>query len=339
MLSTSLFQLSFGQESGKKRRALIIGLDGTTGNQLHQIVWKLNRAPELQQLMKAGKYTICESHKDKRCARTHSGPRYQPEFKWKTGPGWTSVVTGTDVWNHEVKDNDHESLRLFSETSQSYPSFLKRIHDHGLKSSAAGVGAFLTSHNGKKLYLGALDYECGATGIGPAVDVDANQSCNLDRRKALDNKDDNRDEKLKDWMVEQIEDPTMDVVMGVFDKIDSAGHGHGFDSNKKYLNAIAVVDSQISKIIKAIKRGTETRNEEWLVVVTSDHGGHRFLLWGQHGSVRNQDEVVPFIITTFGSDHPLRDLVYPVTHMDVHPTVMQWFGIGSNVDGQVQAVD
>lgn len=325
----------------KKRRALIIGLDGTTGNQLHYRVWKQNKAPFMRELMSQGQYTICENDHDTRCAKTHSGYRYQRDFQWLTGPGWASVVTGADTHHHQIKDNDDESFRVFSSTSKNYPSLFKRAKDHGLKTAAAGVGAFLTSHQDDDLYYGILDYECGFRNHGPAVDPDATETCNLNHRKSLNSDDPARDEKLTSWFQENINDSSVDIIMGVFDLIDSSGHSHGFDNNSRYLQAITTADAQIGRILSTLKIHSVANNEEWLVLLTSDHGGHRIFAWGQHGTILYQDEVIPFVVAAFSPDGPykLRPLTYPVTHMDTHPTVMQWFDIASpQTDGRSQGL-
>ena len=64
------------------------------------------------------------------------------------------------------------------------------------------------------------------------------------------------------------------------------------------------------------------------------------LLWGNHDVVDHDDDQIPFVIKTFGTSTPLRDLTYPVTHMDVHPTVEAWFGLPltPGLDGHVQGV-
>jgi predicted AlkP superfamily pyrophosphatase or phosphodiesterase len=128
--------------------------------------------------------------------------------------------------------------------------------------------------------------------------------------------------------------------MGVFDRIDSEGHAHGFDSNNSYFNAISATDSLIGPLISAVYAREKTGNEEWMVIVTSDHGGHREFFWGNHGVIYDEDEVIPFGMTLIGSDQKLKNFRYPVTHMDTHPTVMRWLGVQfDSVDGKVQGIE
>src|SRR4051812_49217371 len=62
--------------NGKKRRALIIGLDGMTGNQFHEATYIKNDARNFLSLMLAGKFSICTQDTDPRCARAHQGRRF-----------------------------------------------------------------------------------------------------------------------------------------------------------------------------------------------------------------------------------------------------------------------
>ncbi|MEK6628073.1 MAG: alkaline phosphatase family protein, partial [Bdellovibrionota bacterium] len=205
--------------------------------------------------------------------------------------------------------------------------------------AAGGVGAFISSSGKKEIEYGVVDYECGFAKTGSKVDVNSVSSCNLDHRKSFISGDDNRDNQLTAWLLNRISDSSTDVIMGVFDMIDGAGHSHGFDNNDKYLEAISAADVQVGSILNVIKERAALNNEEWLVVLTSDHGGHRFLAWGKHGKKKDQDEVIPFAVALYGSEQKLAALVYPVTHMDVHPTVMHWHNIApTRVDGRVQGL-
>ncbi|MEK6627027.1 MAG: alkaline phosphatase family protein [Bdellovibrionota bacterium] len=320
-----------------RRRALIIGLDGTTGNQFNYQVFSQNKAPNLKDMLLKGRFTICESDRDTRCARTHSGPRFHSDYQWKTGPGWAAVLTGVDTQLHKVKDNSDSSLKAFTVSTREHPTLFGRAKKVGLKTAAAGVGSFITSRNNDSLYYGVIDYECGFQALGPDVQFYAESSCNLDHRKSFNNADPNRDNFLTEWMLSKIDDSSIDITMGVYDVIDTVGHSNGFDSNDNYLQAITDTDTQIGHLLNAIRLRAPLHNEEWLVLLTSDHGGHRIALWGDHGDTLFEDEVVPFAIALYGSEKKLKPLIYPVTHMDTNPTIMHWLNIPPiNVDGRIQ---
>lgn len=330
-----------------RRRVLIVGIDGATGNQLHYQALIQNKMPSVKRLMQEGKFTPCINedhpktggHKDPRCARAHSGVKSGSEFQWLTGPGWLSVLTGLDNRHHGVKDNQPQNLEVYTETRKQWPTFMMRAKRNGLHTAAGGVANFLTSQ-GEKSKPGILDYECGANSLHwPAISPSATSTCNLTQRQAGDNHSASRDKNLAQFMKKQIENPDMDLIMGVFDGVDSAGHHYGFSSNDGYLSAMTVVDSQIKPLLNEVRSRAQQFSEEWLVILTSDHGGHSILRWGLHDTRVGEDDAIPFIIATYGSCNKLLPLRYPVTHMDVHPTVMAWFGETSpGVDGHVQGI-
>jgi len=336
-------------EPPKHRRAIIIGLDGTTGSQFHYRTLVQHQAPNFEKIMADAKYTPCIAEKhpatggflDPRCARAHSGHRTGPEFKWLTGPGWCSVLTGVNNNKHAVTDNTPASLSTFSTTSHDHPTIMKQLISNGLKTAAGGVSAFMTSNNGGTVVPGIIDYECGAAkNHRPLLPASATTSCNLTARQAQDESKAARDENLTKFLAAQIADPNIDLVMGVYDTIDSAGHHSGFSSNKHYLETITQVDTMVGKLIAGIETGVRDRQEEWLVIVTADHGGHMIAAWGIHDTRDKEDDSIPFIVRTYGSSQQLHQLRYPVSHMDVHPTLMEWFGLPPTVgiDGHIQAL-
>lgn len=337
----------FATVSFAKRRVLVIGIDGATGNQLHYRALIQKKMPATAQLMHEGIYAPCINddhpayggHKDPRCARAHSGPKSGSEFQWLTGPGWLSVLTGVDNNLHGVKDNKPESLAAYVQVRDRYPTFMMRAKESGLKTAAGGVANFLTS-TGDKSKPGILDYECGVkSSFWSTVKNSANSSCNLNVRMANDNNSATRDKKLAQFTLKQIQDEQMDVIMSVFDGVDHAGHRYGFTSNDGYLAAFSEVDRLIKPLLETVKSRAQKKSEEWLVILTSDHGGHKVLLWGLHDQREGEDDAIPFIVTTYGTGKKLQSLRYPVTHMDVHPTILAFLGQKSEyVSGRIQGI-
>lgn len=328
--------ITFGDSNtAHKRRVLVIGIDGLTGNQLHESMFERNIAPNLLKLAHNGRYAACPNHTSSLCARTHDGNRYNNDFLWVTSSGWAAVVSGLNASKHLVKDNDYKNQLIFSKVTQKFPTMFKVAQQHGLKTAAGGVGAFLTSYDGDDTYAGIIDYECGYDKKGPRVDPDQDKSCNLDYRKTFNNTNSKRDEKLLAWLKKIILTTDTDLIMGVFDRVDEAGHAHGFYSNDDYLDAITAVD----KLIKSLIEATSSTDDEWLYIITSDHGGHRILFRGAHDRRYDEDEVVPFIIST-NTSVDLKPLTYPIRHMDTNPTALKWLGIApiKTIDGRVQGL-
>lgn len=143
---------------------------------------------------------------------------------------------------------------------------------------------------------------------------------------------------MTDWLIQLIECGDADAIMVVFDAVDAAGHDHGFGDNAGYLRAITEVDARIGSILARIRERARSRAESWLIVVTSDHGGHTTPEGGGNHSRQPEDQRIPFIVAAI-PPLPLAPLQQPVTQMDVFPTVLAWFGIEhDSVDGRVQGI-
>ena len=83
-----------------------------------------------------------------------------------------------------------------------------------------------------------------------------------------------------------------DLIFLHFDDVDHAGHSHGFSPNvPQYISAIETTDTHIIPIINAIEQRPNYNNEDWLILITSDHGG----IGNSHGGTTIEEREVPFI--------------------------------------------
>ena len=59
-----------------------------------------------------------------------------------------------------------------------------------------------------------------------------------------------------------------------FDQVDGAGHASGFAAtNPNYINAIAAVDAHVGDVLAALRARPDYDEENWLIILTTDHGG------------------------------------------------------------------
>jgi len=292
-----------------------------------------------------GKTTTCISTTDPNCATAHSGNRYGSKFPqlksdyvWCTAPGWGSVITGVSNQKHGVKSNDNDHQAVFSKTVKNNPTMFSQVRELGKVIAASGAPNFLSAGTD----YGVVDYECGVQEGKdiPIVNPSDNTSCNLHYRAGQSSDNIQRDKKTTDFGIHHIKDPEQcaDLIMLHYDLIDHAGHTFTFSWNPFYLYAMSTADEQFGKLLDEVVNRVQNNDEEWLITVTADHGGY---LW-QHGVTLNDDEVVPFIVSVVGNkQRQIKDLVNPVKHYDISPTVLKWFGIPTdiyNIDGKAQGI-
>ena len=130
-----------------------------------------------------------------------------------------------------------------------------------------------------------------------------------------------------------------DATMLFLDLPDHGGHGllggtgAGFyPYGTAYLNAIHICDAIVGRCLDAIAKRPTFKGEDWIVVVTSDHGGYA----NTHGLLGGHATTVPLIV----AGRHVRSGRIPGTprNYDAAPTVLAHFGFAvsdMNLDGQV----
>jgi predicted AlkP superfamily pyrophosphatase or phosphodiesterase len=226
----SVFVVLFLKLACAQNKVLIIGLDGCRADALVKA-----HTPNLDSLRQSGIY--CSSS--------------WQLGKTKSGPGWSSMLTG--VWDakHNVSNN------LFSnhnfEKFPFFTSYVKRLDPS--KKSVLVVGW-------KSLYK-----------ISKKNGWD----------ECLNGKNDN---DCLSKTIHLLKNEAFDVNMIHLNDIDFAGHTTGFElDNKKYIKAIEEADRKIGKLINVIKNRPNFINENWLILSSTDHGGK-----GKHHSGNSVEE-------------------------------------------------
>jgi predicted AlkP superfamily pyrophosphatase or phosphodiesterase len=218
-----------------------------------------------------------------------------------SSPGWTSVLTGVDPQRHGVMNNG-----MFDAFEPGFPTFLKVARDAGFRTAAAC--------DWEELCLALLIPEGGLDVVTDAADLDSEGTATAAEA---------------DLMGES------DVVFVHIDLPDHAGHSTGFSpDNADYITAIEQSDTILGRLLAAIEARPTRVAEDWLVVVTTDHGGSGT----SHGAVNAENRT---IFLALGGDIDGGGTLPGASHQDVHPTVLTWLGQepAPGLDGVVQEVE
>ena len=207
----------------------------------------------------------------------------QLEARTVSAPGWTSIFTGVDSDRHGVSSN------ACVRRNKGLPSFLWHARNTGGFSVALGVN------------------------WRPILRIVESDARDISQR--------GEDHEVVDWMVERLREGTQDVYVVVLDDIDAAGHSTGFSpENPTYIEAIETMDRNVGAMWEVVS--TRTDQEDWLVVMTSDHGGE-----GRgHGSTNAVCREVPLIVWGAGVQSGEISGNTP-TQMDLFPTVLHFLEI------------
>jgi hypothetical protein len=221
----------------------------------------------------------------------------QAEHLTFSGPGWGAYMTGLHVDRHGADTNGFENV-VPGTTDWFTPleAFNPNLHTHRV-----------------------LTWNIANTSIPSGADTAENFEY-----------DQNGDQLMTNRVVQWMQDPATDAVMMFYSDTDTAGHTCGFSPTAGcYIAQIQDVDSQIGQIMTAMAARLNFANEDWLVIMTSDHGG---LGTGHAGGLPEQ-RTIPYIAAG-----RLATTVLPQANprqVDVAATVLTYFGapIPSNYDG------
>ncbi len=186
-----------------------------------------------------------------------------------TAPGWCSILTGQWADVHGITGNG------ITKTLDTKSLVLSLVEDGIVDNSA-----FLTKWKGHFSRDGATYLEEKAYCEEKKFDVDFKLCKN--------------DAAVHEEAVVEISDKNCaDFLFIIYEQTDSTGHDCGFSfNNPKYKQAFRDEDSCGFQLINTIKARENYEKEDWLIIVTSDHGGIKT----NHGDASIQERMT-FVVT------------------------------------------
>ncbi|GAA4918245.1 alkaline phosphatase family protein [Streptomyces coeruleoprunus] len=167
-----------------------------------------------------------------------------PMAATSSGPGWSTVSTGVWPDKHGVKDNTFTGRDY-----ARYPGFLARLHQ---------VRPALS-------LFAAVDWK--------PLDTYGTVTAGADAKLVLDGDRDGyvaHDETITATTVSVLRDRNPDVLFVYLGNTDVVAHSSG--TGQRYLDAIAVQDAQLGRMLAAVRARPTYASERWTVIVCTDHG-------------------------------------------------------------------
>lgn len=254
----SLISDHFNSQSKKEKKAILIGYDGARADSL--LYGKENGAV---------KYMLS---KDAKAYIGYCGAANFPQVNRQatsTAPGWCSILTGQWANVHGVKDNDipkdNDTLTL-----------LTTLVEEGKADSTK----FYTSWGGH-------------FGGDTSTYINEKQYCKDNKLSVGFGYRDNDEEVYAATAKELKKKNCSDFIFTILEGTDHAGHDTGFGLfNEDYIKGYEDQDILAKKIINTIRKRENYKNEDWLIIIASDHGG---FMTG-HGMASIQERMT-FIVT------------------------------------------
>ncbi len=155
-----------------------------------------------------------------------------------SGPGWSSMLSGVWADKHQIFENDFSTSNL-----EQYPVFFQRVRE-------TWPDAYIVS---------VVNWKPINESIVEGADEELYGN----------------DEKVGQLGAEAMANPNLDILFVAFDEVDGAGHKFTYDpAVKDYLNVIEKTDGYIGKILDALHARPTYKEENWLILITADHGGN-----------------------------------------------------------------
>lgn len=239
--------------SQKKKRVLIYGFDGARADSIAYLV------PESRNFYKSRYNAVAYLKEQGGLYLSYAGGnKSEPETlqETSTAQGWASVLTG--VWGIKNGVVKHVTKR------NDVPTVLMEGAQNGLGAVFASIW---TDHF-------TITYK-------DEIQQAKNNGLPLRYLRAED------ENQLQSILLEAINDGT-ELIFGINEFPDANGHASGFSNkNRKYLSGIINADRYVCELIDHIKSREEYKEEDWLIIITSDHGGHG----RRHGTQRAADRM------------------------------------------------
>lgn len=276
-------QESAAGNKAKTKKVLLIGIDGCRFDALRKA-----DAPHLNRLIAGGAYSS---------AAQILGSRYR-ENDTISGPGWSSILTGVWADKHGVHDNSFRGKRY-----DQFPHVFARLKSVRPELSTASY----------------------VTWDPIAAHITADAGADVSRSFKPENKNyAGADEQCAQAAAERLATADDDFVFFYIGQVDEAGHAKGFHPTvPEYIAAIERADRLVGSVLDAIANRGSRADEDWLIVVTSDHGGAGLT----HSNGHNNPEILNSMLIVSGTGVRSGELPPPVEIVDAVVTAATHLGI------------
>ena len=229
-----------------QKKAVFVIVDGIPAD----VIEKIN-TPALDSIAKAGGYKRVYVGGEK------GGYSETPTI---SAVGYNSVMTGVWVNKHNVWDNDiaapnYNYWNLFRLMKSSNPSKKIAIFSSWLDNRTKLVGENLSS-------AGNIKFDHHYDGL----ELDTVNYPHDNKRDFMHR----IDESVTDHAASYIRSNAPDLSWVYLEYTDDMGHMHG--DSKEFYTAVELMDKQMKRLWDAIQYRRKNFKEDWLIVITTDHG-------------------------------------------------------------------
>ncbi|MBO9638384.1 MAG: alkaline phosphatase family protein [Siphonobacter aquaeclarae] len=220
--------------------------------------------------------------------------------------GYNSLLTGTwvnkhNVWGNDIKDPNYHYWTIFRFFKEQYPAKKAAVFSTWLdnRTKLLGDGLPQTDHL-------RMDYFFDGFELDTLHFPHDKESQYIHRI----------DEKVVDTADEYIRTQAPDLSWVYLEYTDDMGHRYG--DAEPYYAAIRMMDEQMGRLWQAIEYRKKTAGEDWLMVVTTDHG-RDFQTGRNHGGQSDRERSTWIVTNATGLNAAFTQATPAI--VDIMPTI------------------
>ena len=231
--------------------------------------------------------------------------------------GYNSVLTGVWVNKHNVWDNDIAAPNYY------YPTIFRLLKT---QSPQKKIGIFSSWLDNRTKLVGDKMAETGSIAVDYKFDGLELDTVNYPQDEKRDFMH-RIDEKVVDEAAQAIRTQAPDLSWVYLEYTDDMGHMHG--DSPEFYKAIGYMDEQVGRIWNAIEYRRQNFNEDWLLIVTTDHG--RDSVTGRDHGGQSAREKAGWILTN-ANELNERFTAGKSSIVDVMPTIARFMSVDISLD-------
>jgi len=282
----------------RQKKVVFIIADGIPADVVERV-----HTPNLNMIAKEGKYmrAYVSGEKD-----TYS------ETPTISAVGYNSLLTGTwvnkhNVCDNDIKDPDYNYWNIFRFFKQQYPGKKTAIYSSWTDNRTKLIGDSVDAAGNMHPDFHADGYELDTVNFPH------------DKQRDFMHK---IDETVTAAASAGIKNDAPDLSWIYLEYTDDIGHMYG--DGKQLDDAVSMMDAQIGKIWNAVQYREKHFNEEWLIIITTDHGRDEQTGKGHGGQTPRQRNT--WIVTNYHDLNNYAQYYHPAI-VDIMPTIARFMNI------------
>ncbi|EAZ81857.1 alkaline phosphatase family protein [Algoriphagus machipongonensis] len=284
------------QEEPKAKKALFVIVDGIPDDVIDSVA-----TPNLDKIIAEGGITKATMGGEK------DGYSQTPTI---SAVGYNSVLTGVwankhNVWGNSIKDPNYHYPTIFRAFKDQFPEKSIGIFSTWLDNRTKLAGASLPQTQGL-----TFDYHFDG------LELDTVNYPHDEGRIFIYN----IDEEVSKAAAKTISENAPDLSWMYLEFTDDMSHRHG--NSPEFVDAVEKADIQIGRVWDAIKEREANFNEDWLIVITTDHG--RDMKGYGHGGQSDRERSI-WIATN--SDNLNNHFQERGQTVDIFPSIANFLGM------------